>query len=138
MFLRGIFCALTLRKTKLQVAGLLKVGMLKASQITAIKLLSKYDKSSRSDYSFDFWSRTVWYLHVFAVDEMHEKLCERRSFVLICSQKLLYLECFVNMTVQKCGEESRNLRCFLHFWLVYIIGAFSAPLQLFENLLNCF
>lgn len=54
MFLRGIFCALTLRKTKLQVAGLLKVGMLKASQITAIKLLSKYDKSSRSDYSFDF------------------------------------------------------------------------------------
>jgi hypothetical protein len=41
MFLRGIFCALTLGKTKLQVAGLLKVGMLKASQITAIKLLSK-------------------------------------------------------------------------------------------------
>lgn len=69
---------------------------------------------------------------------MHEKLCERRSFVLFCSQKLLYLECFVNMTVQKCGEEGRNLRCFLHVWLVYIIGAFSAPLQLFEDLLNCF
>jgi hypothetical protein len=42
------------------------------------------------------------------------------------------------MTVQKCGEEGRNLRCFLHVWLVYIIGAFSAPLQLFEDLLNCF